>query len=74
MSAEEGMLKPKKPPPKKAGRKKVAKKNLAHQPKCRGRYKPKQNAGAKDLALDVAECIFSDEEVFICLLLLRIFV
>ncbi|KAK3910209.1 Endothelial protein C receptor [Frankliniella fusca] len=55
----EAMGKPDKPPPKKPGRKKVAKKHLAHQPKSRGRYVSKQ---AKQLTIDVAECIFSDEE------------
>ncbi|KAK3920162.1 Palmitoyltransferase AKR1 [Frankliniella fusca] len=57
--ATEAMGKPDKPPPNKPGRKKVAKKPLAHQPKSRGRYVSKQ---AKQLTIDVAECIFSDEE------------
>lgn len=60
------MLKPQKPAPKRAGRKKVGSRKLAQRPKERGKYRPKgdRNSGTRELAKDVAECIFSDEEVF----------
>ena len=64
-TAGKGMLKPQKPAPKRAGRKKVGGRKLVQRPKERGKYHPKvdQSSGTKELVKDVAECIFSDEEV-----------